>query len=324
MSIRVLTGLCVVLLLGISLFVQTVSANQADDVKFSVTVWDQTLEEVLSDIEQSTGLTLLVDSNITSVPLSGVYNNVTVCEFFYYAVQENNISVSADPEQKIVTVSQTRPSQINPGDSHACEMESIAQEQHSVDMPSDNEMRALETDQTDPLTGTTWSEAEEQTNSSGHESKSSQLSQAEFLASESDYIAKAKKAKSEQPRTIDEVEIDISNKVSDSRSAAEKVFSAYDFERTLSNNINTPVEKEFAAEDFFDLLSKQSFENENKIFSEDDFYSALSKSYRNEKDKYFSQEDYRRILNRQTNKREEKIFSSDDFEAVKNSSFGLF
>ena len=170
-----------------SLFVQAVRANQTDGVRFSLTVLDQTLEDVLSDIEQITGLTLIVDSNIKSVPFSGVYNNVTVCEFFSYAVKEKNITVSVNSEQKIVTVSKIRPSKSNHGDYLACEMEDTPQAQQSMNKPSNDEMRDLKTGLADHLTGTTWTEAEEQVRPSAYESKSAQ-SHEDVLTSEMDYI----------------------------------------------------------------------------------------------------------------------------------------
>jgi hypothetical protein len=228
-------------------------------------VWDQTLEDVLSDIEQILGLTFIVDSNIKSVPLSGVYNNITVCEFFSYAVKEKNITVSVNSEQNIITISKIRPSKNNHGDSLACEMESITQAQQSTYTPSNKEMRELETDrltgkawyeveeqvrpseneskssqslegflasemeyiiqaqksfntpsnkemrelETDRLTGKAWYEVEEQVRLSAHESKNSQLSQADFLASESDYITKVKmRTKNEHEPDTNEGKID--------------------------------------------------------------------------------------------------------------------
>ncbi|MFC1779697.1 hypothetical protein ACFLZU_05115, partial [Thermodesulfobacteriota bacterium] len=187
MKIKKIACLFALLIFSMSLFVQTVRANQTDGVRFSLTVLDQTLEDVLSDIEQITGLTLIVDSNIKSVPFSGVYNNVTVCEFFSYAVKEKNITVSVNSEQKIVTVSKIRPSKSNHGDYLACEMEYTPTAQQSMNKPSNDEMRDLKTGLADHLTGTTWTEAEEQVRPSAYESKSAQ-SHEDVLTSEMDYI----------------------------------------------------------------------------------------------------------------------------------------
>ena len=218
MKIKKIACLFALLIFSMSLFVQTVRANQTDGVRFSLTVLDQTLEDVLSDIEQITGLTLIVDNKIKSDPFSGVYNDVTICEFFSYAFKENNISVSVNSEQSMMTISKIQPSQSSHGDSLACkidysnqaqksvdmplqqeeflasEREEPPQAQHSVDMPSKNERRELETVQTDPLTGTTWPETEDQLRLSDDASTSSQLHHEEFLASEADYILKAKQS----------------------------------------------------------------------------------------------------------------------------------
>lgn len=88
----------------------------------------------------------------------------------------------------------------------AGEMEYIIQAQQSINEPSNNEMQDLETDR---LTGETWSGVEQQIRPSVHESKRSQLSQADFLASESDYITKVKMTtKNAQKRDKDEGNID--------------------------------------------------------------------------------------------------------------------
>ena len=80
-----------------------------------------------------------------------------------------------------------QPSKNNVEDFVASEMEYIIQAQQSINKLSNKEMRDLETDR---LTGKPWSEVEQQIRPSVHESKSSQLSQADFLAAESDYITK--------------------------------------------------------------------------------------------------------------------------------------
>ena len=99
-----------------------------------------------------------------------------------------------------------QPSKNNREDFLASEMEYIIQAQQSINKPSNKEMRDLETDR---LTGKTWSVVEQQIRPSVHESKRSQLSQADFLASESDYITKVKMTtKNEQKRDKDEGNID--------------------------------------------------------------------------------------------------------------------
>ena len=100
-----------------------------------------------------------------------------------------------------------QPSKNNVEDFLASEMEYIIQAQQSINKPSNKEMRDLETDD---LTGKTWSEVEQQIRPSVHESKSSQLSQADFLAAESDYITKKKMTtKNAQKRDRYEENIDL-------------------------------------------------------------------------------------------------------------------
>jgi hypothetical protein len=206
MNIKKLAYLFAILIFSITFFSHAVSANQTDEVRFSLTVWDQPLESVLSDIEHITGFTIIADSKIKSVPVSGTYNNVTVSDFLSIAVKEKNITVSVNSEQNIITISKTHPSKNNREDFLASEMEYIIQAQQSINEPSNNEMRDLETDR---LTGETWSGVEQQILPSVHESKRSQLSQADFLASESDYITKVKMTtKNAQKRDKDEGNID--------------------------------------------------------------------------------------------------------------------
>jgi hypothetical protein len=206
MNIKKSAYLFAILIFSITLFSQAVSANQTDEVRFSLTVWDQTLENVLSDIEQITGFTIIVESKIKSVPVSGIYNNVTVSDFFSIAVKEKNITVSVNSEQNIITISKTRPSKNNYEDFLASEMEYIIQAQQSINKPSNKEMRDLEIDR---LTGKPWAEVEQQIRPSVHESKRPQLSQADFLASESDYITKVKRTtKNAHKRDKDEGNID--------------------------------------------------------------------------------------------------------------------
>ena len=88
----------------------------------------------------------------------------------------------------------------------ASEMEYTIQAQQSINNPSNNEMRDLETDR---LTGQPWSGVEQQISPSVNESKRSQLSQADFLASEFDYITKVEMTtQTAQKRDEDEVNID--------------------------------------------------------------------------------------------------------------------
>ena len=69
----------------------------------------------------------------------------------------------------------------------ANEMDYTIQAQQSINNPSNNERRDLDTD---PLTGQPWSGAEQLIRLSVQESKKAQLNQADFLASEFDYITK--------------------------------------------------------------------------------------------------------------------------------------
>lgn len=206
MNIERLAYLFATLIFSITIFAQAVSANQTDEVRFSLTVWDQTLESVLSDIEQITGFTIIVESKIKSAPISGAYNNVTVRDFISMAVKEKNITVSVDSEQNVITISKTLSSKNNLEDFIASEIEYITQAQHSINKPSNNQMRDLETDL---LTVKIWSEVAQQVRPSVHERKKSQLSQADFLASESDYATKVKKTtKSAHKRDKSEGNID--------------------------------------------------------------------------------------------------------------------
>ena len=189
MNIKKSAYLFAILIFSITLFAQAVSASQTDEVRFSLTVWDQPLENVLSDIEDITGFTITVDRKMKSVLVSGTYNNVTVSDFFSRAVKEKNIKVSVNSELNIITISKTHPFKNNHEDFLASEMEYIIQTQQFINKPSNKEMRVLEIDR---LTGKPWSEVEQQIRPSVHESKSSQLSQAYFLAAESDYITKKK------------------------------------------------------------------------------------------------------------------------------------
>jgi len=207
MNIKKSACLFAVLLFSISLFAQAVSANQTDAVRFSLTVWDQPLEKVLSDIEQITGFTIIVDGKIKSVPVSGIYNNVTVSDFFSIAVKEKNITVSVNADQKIITISKIQTSKNNSEDFLASEMEYIIQARQSIKKPTNDEMRNLKID---PLTGKAWSEVEEQNvPSKEQKNQGTQLSQSEFLEAESDYITTVKKAtKTAQKRDKDEENVD--------------------------------------------------------------------------------------------------------------------
>ena len=88
----------------------------------------------------------------------------------------------------------------------ANEMDYTIQAQQSINNPSNNEMRDLDTD---PLTGQPWAGVEQQIRLSSLESKKSQLNQADFLASEFDYITKVEMTtQTAQKRDEDEVNID--------------------------------------------------------------------------------------------------------------------
>jgi hypothetical protein len=85
-----------------------------------------------------------------------------------------------------------QPSKNNVEDFVASEMEYIIQAQQSINKPSNNEMRDLETDR---LTGKPWHEVEQEIllpkkQKSAHR----KISEADFLAAEFDYIEQAKKA----------------------------------------------------------------------------------------------------------------------------------
>ncbi|MFC1779923.1 hypothetical protein ACFLZU_06270, partial [Thermodesulfobacteriota bacterium] len=159
MNIKKSAYLFATLIFSITLFAQAVSASQTNEVRFSLTVWDQPLENVLSDIENITGFTITVDRKIKSVLVSGTYNNVTVSDFFSIAVKEKNIKVAVNSELNIITISKTHPSKNNHEDFLASEMEYIIQTQQFLNKPSNDEMRDLEIDR---LTGKPWSEVEQQ------------------------------------------------------------------------------------------------------------------------------------------------------------------
>ena len=200
MSIRKLTCLCIVLFLGIAVFVQTTAAQQTEEVRFSVTVWDQSLKSVLQDIEQQTGFTIILDGQIKSDPISGFYNNTTVSDFLSIALEENDISVSTDLEKKRMTISKLQTNDIagQPQSMQemvtflASEADHIIKAKQSVKAPTKKERDALFND---PLTGKPWFEIEPEARlSQKQERGNNKLSEAEFLAAESEYIEHAKRA----------------------------------------------------------------------------------------------------------------------------------
>jgi len=188
MRVKRLTGLCVVLLFSIAAFAQTASAQPTEEVTFSVTVRDQSLQSVLQDVEQQTGFAIILDGPINSDPVSGVYSNTTISDFFLIALEENDISVSTDPEKKQITISKAPASNMAEQRQEmdallASEADYISKAKQSVRQPTEKEREAL---RTDPLTGKPWHEVEpEMRLSPKQENTSSQISEADFLAAES-------------------------------------------------------------------------------------------------------------------------------------------
>jgi len=204
-----------VLFLGMAFFVQNTYAQKTEEVRFSVTVWDQSLKSILQDIEQQTGFTIILKGQIKSDPIAGFYNNTTVSDFLSIALEENDISVSTDLEKKRITISKLHTNDIaRQSESKlevdafiASEAEYIIKAKQSVKQPTDKEIEPLHND---PLTGKPWHEVEQEIRlSKKQKSAHRKLSEADFLAAEFDYIEQAKKAIMNTQKVIsDEENID--------------------------------------------------------------------------------------------------------------------
>ena len=189
-----------ILIFSITLFAQAVSAKQTEVVRFSVMVWDQSLKSVLKDIEQQTGFTIILDGQIKSDPISGFYNNTTLSDFLSIALEENDISVSTDLEKKRITISKLHTNDMARQSKSRQEMDTflaieadrIIKAKQSLKQPTNKEVEAL---RKDSLTGKPWYEIEPEIHlSQKQERANNKLSEAEFLAAESDYIEQAKMA----------------------------------------------------------------------------------------------------------------------------------
>ena len=195
------------LLFSLAAFLPSTSAQQTDEVRFSVTVWDQPLASVLSEIEQQTGWTIGLQGPIKKTLVSGVYTNMTVSEFLAIALEDHDLSVSTDPETKRITISKRHDNTIAEQSQSRQEMarflareaDHISKAKRSIKQPTQKERDALFND---PLTGKPWYEVDQEIGLSPKPNRASKpLSEAEFLAAESAYIEQAKQAVKDTPKS---------------------------------------------------------------------------------------------------------------------------
>lgn len=215
MRIKKLTCVCFVLIISITFFMQLVSANQIDEVSFSLTVWDQPLKSVIKHIERQTGYNIILKGPINSEPISGVYNNITLSNFMAIALKENDISIETETNKKSITISKIDARNMagqggsvqEIDDFLASEAEYIIQAKESTKNLSYEERQQLHTDS---LTGRTWHEVEQGIQVAGkNKGQTDNMGEAEFLVSESDYIQKAiKRAKIMSNKSADLESID--------------------------------------------------------------------------------------------------------------------
>ena len=197
MRIKKLACVCLVLIISIAFFIQTASANQTEEVKFSLTAWGLPLKSVLSDIKQKTGYTVNVEGQITSDSISGIYNNVTVIDFFSMVLKEKDISILTDPEKKTIKISRINSGTIvNQNGTEqdidvflSDEIEYVIQAKESAKEISDKERQKLNID---TLTGKPWDEVELMLRLPRNPKKGKLTNEEEFHASEAEYILQAK------------------------------------------------------------------------------------------------------------------------------------
>ncbi len=210
-----------IIVLTVGFFGQNALGSHVAENKFSLTLKNQSLTTVINNIEQKTGFTIIVDAEIANANISGIFDDVTVYEFFSRVFKEKNIVLLTDTEQNRITVSNMQSGK-QLGSKQIANNEKLVEESNSiltseadyidkakknVTVLSQDEIKNLNIDR---LTGKNWAEVEHQISSvEKKKSKKIQLSEADILTSESDYIAKAKLAvKNKSSKEIEETQID--------------------------------------------------------------------------------------------------------------------
>lgn len=80
------------------------NSSPLDDVKITLNLKDIPLKNVAEDIRRQTGYTVVFSESLVSVPVSGMYNEVSLDEFFRRALKGKNISVVTDTAEKLFVV----------------------------------------------------------------------------------------------------------------------------------------------------------------------------------------------------------------------------
>lgn len=201
----------VALIFSLIVISQNVFADNTDDVTFSLTAWNDSLETVLYDIEQETGFTITIDNGFDK-NISGMYNNITIYDFFSIVLNEGDYSISKNNEEKSFHISKSRGGAIkenvdkSPTDTFIeSEADYINEAKNTYIEVSDSDKASL---QTDKLTGKTWTDVEK-TLKPSDQKQLKQLSQTEFLEAESEYTNKAKMAVANKAESnFDKIDID--------------------------------------------------------------------------------------------------------------------
>lgn len=193
---------------------QAVLASDSKDVRFSVTAWDESLRSVINNIEQQTGLTIIIDDGIEKDSISGVYNNLTIYDFLSIVLNEGGYTIAKSNNAKTIRIINANKNPDKSGPAHAgqnatksfLEGESnyIAEARVAYKEISDADKKRLLIDKT---TGKSWDEIENQFKSSRNKNFN-QLNHDEFLESEAEYTLKAKLAAKKLPK-FDSEKIDI-------------------------------------------------------------------------------------------------------------------
>lgn len=76
----------------------------SDNAKITFSVKNKKLEEVIKDISRQTGYNVKIREKWQTLPVSGVFSNITIEDFFRRIFREENISIISDDKNKIIIV----------------------------------------------------------------------------------------------------------------------------------------------------------------------------------------------------------------------------
>lgn len=75
-----------------------------EGVRINLELKDSPLDRVVKDIKQQTGYTIILSESLVSVPVTGLYTDVTIDNFFTRVLRGKNISILSDENEKLIVV----------------------------------------------------------------------------------------------------------------------------------------------------------------------------------------------------------------------------